>query len=319
MSFDCIRLKANHLYPNLINSVLVLRIFPLFILMILLLTSNQPLARAEKPIRIGLTKAVYVDESVAYDRWASYFSKKLSRPVKFIFRKSYNDIQQMLKWGEIDFAWICGYPYVMGKKEGFLRYVATPMIKNHSMYRIYLIVRADTDARSLASLKHKIFAFSDPDSVSFRALVKGEVGSERPIADLDNYFSIHFFTYDHVDTIRAVADHLADGGSIDSHVWKALIRVKPDLTRRVRVVAQSQEYGLPPFVSSIHVSHELHKKFRKVLLDMRKDAEGKAILDFLQMDGFFIQPSSLYDSIRKGPAGGLSQGQHVVLRGHGNL
>jgi len=285
---------------------------PLAVMAAFLLLAGFP-AHAEEPIKIGLTNAVFVDEVLVHDRWVQYLEKRLGKTVKFIQRKNYNDIQQMVKWGEVDFAWICGYPYVRGKEEKYLKYVATPIIRGSPRYKIYLIVSASNRATSLEELKGKIFAFSDPDSVSFRALVGGYVKGGKPIRNLDSFFKIHLFTYNHIDTVQAVADGLADGGSVDSHVWEALAVSNPELTGRTRVVAQSDEYGLPPFVASLRTPDSLVAQMKKVLLGMEEDAEGLAILKYLQVSRFSALNDSLYDSIRYGPALDTSDTSPVEL------
>lgn len=259
-------------------------------------------ATTDGPIRIALTKAVFVDDSVAHDRWARYLEKRLQRPVQFVQRKTYNDIQQLLRLGEVDFAWICGYPYVLGERESYLKYVATPTIHGDTSYKIYLIVPSNSPARSLADLRGKIFAFSDPDSVSFHALVDGFVDNDKPIQNLDEFFKIHFFTYDHVSTIQAVADGLADGGSVDSHVWEAQIQLNPTLTSRARVVATSEQYALPPIVASWRTPNTLVEQAAKIFENMEHDPEGKAILELLQATRFITLPQTIFDTIRNGPA-----------------
>ena len=40
----------------------------------------------------------------------------MNRKVEFVLRKSYQDVMDLLDSGGIDFAWICGYPYVQIRK-----------------------------------------------------------------------------------------------------------------------------------------------------------------------------------------------------------
>ncbi|HDK38638.1 MAG TPA: ABC transporter substrate-binding protein, partial [Thiolapillus brandeum] len=204
---------------------------------------------------------------------------------------------------ELDFAWICGDPYVRGLKEGILRYVSTPMINNKPSYRIYLIVPAMSSAKTLEDLKGGIFAFSDPDSVSFQALVGGYLRSKREaIGELDSFFKVHFFTYNHVNTVMAVADKMADGGSVDGHVWEELTKQFPELTKKTKVIARSEHYGLPPIVASWRVKNHLVERMKSVLIDMNDNQNGLEILGHLQSSRFSDMDDTLYDSIRNGPA-----------------
>jgi len=273
----------------------------------------MPSALADEPIRIGLTKAVFVDDGLAYGRWRKYLEVRLGHRVDFVQRKTYNDIQQLLKLGEVDFAWICGFPFVQGKRGRYLKYVVTPVMRGKPVYEILLIVPSTSKAASVEDLKGGLFAFSDPDSVSFRALVSGYVGGSTRIQDLASFFKINFFTYDHVSTIQAVADGLVDGGSVDSHVWQSLLQKRPELADKVKAVARSESYGLPPFVASYRTPTALVDRVGRVLVDMQDTPEGREILKGLQVSRFAKFGDDLYDSIRNGPALGMTEQTIVKL------
>ena len=258
-------------------------------------------AWGQEPIRIGLTDVALVNDG-AQELWAKYLERTLGRPVLFVVRRSYADIQQLLRLGDIDFGWICGYPYVIDESRGSARYVATPEINGRPTYRILLIVPQGSPRASISDLKGQVFAFSDPDSVSFRSVVGGFVDHQSPILDLNSFFATYFFTYSHVNTVQAVADGLADGGSVDGQVWEILSRLAPDVTQKTRVIAQSELYGLPPIVASSRVPEETLILMRKILTEMVSEPEGERILAELHVDRFTVQSNALYASIRNGPA-----------------
>lgn len=271
-------------------------------LLVILFALWASVAPAAEPVRIALTDAMFTGEPETRTRWGDYLAHKLRRPVVFVERRSYNDIQQLVRLGDVDFAWVCGLPYVVSARQNVARYVVTPKFNGSATYRIYLITsaaRQDIDARSL---RGKIFAFSDPDSVSFRALVAGAVPPVEPIGDLNRFFAVYFFTFNHADTIRAVADGLADAGSVDGQIWDIMGQTEPQTVRRTRVMARSQEYGLPPIIAAAHVSDVLLTQMRDGLIAMSGDPEGQRILARLRLDGFAVYPDALYDSIRAGPA-----------------
>ncbi len=262
--------------------------------------SGVPAAPVAAELRIGITEAMFVKDSLVYDRWARYLSERTGadQPMQFVYRKSYHEIQELLRRGDLHAAWVCGYPFIMGSDAGFLRYVATPEFRGEPYYRIYLIVPASSPARSLEDLKRGVFAFSDPDSVSFRSLIAGRLSQGKPVASLDRMFRLHFFTYSHAETIKAVADKVADGGSVDGQVWDAVSIEFPELTAKTRIIARSGAYGLPPFVASPRANEREVLGLRKALLGMESDAEGRAILDLLRLTRFANHAEDLYDSIR---------------------
>ena len=70
----------------------------------------------------------------------------------------------MLLAGQVDAAWICGYPYVRHRDD--LALLAVPIWRGWSLYQSYLIGRPTGSEASLADLRGEIHAFSDPDSNS---------------------------------------------------------------------------------------------------------------------------------------------------------
>ena len=89
---------------------------------------------AEPPIRIGLTP-VFLDDQMAFvNDWREYMERHLKRPVVFVQRGSYREIVDMLREGKLDFAWLCGYPYIRNKNH--FRLVAVPLYQGEPLYQI---------------------------------------------------------------------------------------------------------------------------------------------------------------------------------------
>lgn len=247
-------------------------------------------------IRIGLTP-VFLDDQIGFlAAWRKWLEKMLARPVVFVQRGSYREIVELVRASKIDFAWICGFPYVRHRRE--LKLVATPLWQGQPLYRSYLIVSTeDRQSRSLADLRDKIFAYSDPDSNSgflypqFRLRQMGE----NPTL----FFSRHFFTWAHRKVVEAVAVGLADGGAVDGYVWETLNTLHPALTHQTRIIERSGELGFPPIVARPDIAPAELNGFRNLLLDMHRDAVGGELLQSLRLDGFTVVDAKLYGEIHK--------------------
>jgi phosphonate transport system substrate-binding protein len=270
----------------------------LLLLLVILYASASHAAKppAEPPIRIGLTP-VFLDYQAAFvNDWRNYMERHLERPVVFIQRGSYREIVDMLREGRLDFAWLCGYPYVSNRKH--FRLVAVPLYQGEPLYRSYLIVpSSDKQTRSLADLRWKIFAFSDPDSNS------GHLYTEYLLAKQDespsSFFSRTFFTWSHRKVVEAVASGLAQGGSVDGYVWDTLALSHPELTAQTRIVNKSPQFGHPPFVASNATAKRKIAAMQRVLLHMADDTEGLRLLSGLNLDGFVYGNDRLFDSIEE--------------------
>ncbi|MHC4294815.1 MAG: substrate-binding domain-containing protein [Planctomycetota bacterium] len=256
-------------------------------------------ARAAEPppVRFGLTAVVVQENLQLYDRWAAYLGEYIGRPVQFVQARSYREIMGLLEVGGLDFAWICGYPFVQKRDPDFLELLAVPVFEGAPLYRSYIIVHRDSSIASLADLEGRVFAFSDPDSNSGYLVPQAMLAQSghRP----ENFFRLSFFTYSHAETIEAVAEGLAEGGAVDSYIWEYLHETRPDLTARTRVVVRSETYGFPPLVARLGLAPELRDRMGAALVGMEEDVEGRQLLAEFALDRFGRFPESLFDPIRR--------------------
>lgn len=253
--------------------------------------------RAETSVlRIGLTPVFLDDQFSFLTRWRAWLERRLKRQVVFVQRGNYREVLDLVRGGKIDFAWICGYPYVRYQHE--LRLVAVPLWRGRPYYQSYLIVPADDrKTSSLIDLRAKVFSYSDPDSNSgylypqYRLTTLGE--------NPTTFFSRNFFTWGHRKVVEAVGVGLADGGAVDGYVWETLAETHPALTRSTRIIERSPEFGHPPFVARPGISVVEQQRFRAVLLEMASDEDGAELLHLLRLDGFVAGQPSLFDEIRR--------------------
>lgn len=251
-------------------------------------------SRAQSQLRIGLT-AVFLDDEIRFLlRWRAYLEQRLGRKVEFVQRGRYRETVELLREGHLEAAWICGFPYVRFRSE--LRLLAVPLFEGKPLYRSYLIVPAsDATTRSILDLRGKVFAFSDPDSNSgflYPSYVL-RTSQEHP----DTFFKRAFFTWAHRKVVDAVSLKLADGGSVDGYVWETLRLAPGGVTAGTRVVAKSPEFGHPPIVVRANLAPELAQDLRDAFTGMTRDAEGRALLAILNLDGFTPGSEQLFDSI----------------------
>lgn len=248
------------------------------------------------PIRIGLTPVFLDYQATFISEWRNHLQHHLAQPVIFVQRGNYREIVDLLRDGKLDFAWLCGYPYVRNKKS--FRLVAVPLYKGEPLYQSYLIVpSSDQLTKSLDDLRWKNFAFSDPDSNS------GHLYTEYLLAkqgrNPSTFFSKTFFTWSHRKVVEAVASGLAQGGAVDGYVWDTLALSHPELTSKTRIVSKSPQFGHPPFLAGTATTKQDIAAMQQVLLNMSYDEEGVRLLGRLNLDGFVYGSDSLFDSIEK--------------------
>ena len=253
-------------------------------------------AYSAQALRVGMTPALLHTQYGLLGQWRLYMESQLKRQVAFVQRDSYRETIDLLRLGQLDFAWICSYPYVYLRN--YVRLVAVPLYRGRPYYRAYLIVpEGKPRISNLLELRGKVFAYADPYSNTgylvprYQLRMAGE--------DPAKFFGRTFFTYAHRKVIEAVADGLADGGSVDGYIWDSLDVVKHEITTRTWLVSQSEEYGFPPFVAHQAVSQEDFIAMQRMLITMRYDPNGKPLLKGLNLDGFTLGDDKLYDSVAR--------------------
>ena len=279
-----------------------------FVLSLLVVTAWASAVRAAEPValRIGLTPVFLDDQSAVVAAWHGYLESRLQRPVQFVRRATYREIVDLLRSQKLEFAWVCGYPFV--ENRDVLQLVAVPLYRGRPLYQSYLIVPAtDGTTRSLVDLKSRVFAYSDPGSNSGYLVVQDRL---RALGESPGFFFRKtFFTYAHRKVIEAVGIGLAEGGAVDGYVYDTLRDIQPAVVARTRVVAKSADYGFPPIVARRGVTKAQFEGMQRALLAMPEDARGQHVLAELRLDGFTRADPALFEDIRRmteslRPAGG---------------
>lgn len=244
-------------------------------------------------VRIGMTPVFLTEQTSLLRDWRAYLEQRLGRPVLFVQRDTYREIVENLLAGRLEFAWICGYPYIRYRDR--LALTAVPVYRAQPTYRAYLIVPArDESTKDIADLRKGVFAYADPDSNSGYLVPRFDL-HERGL-DSSTFFRKTFFTAGHRNAIEAVSTGLADGAYVDGYVWDTLARFSPEITGRTRVVTRSQPYGFPPIVAG-PAATKLNQQMQRVLVAMGDTAAAQPLLDRLNLDGFAAPQTGAYDDI----------------------
>lgn len=251
-----------------------------------------------KELRVALASINSPKNTIIYySDLLKYLEKDIGIPVKVIQRKTYHEVNDLIKKGEVDLAFICTYAYVLGTKEFDLAPFIVPQVNGKVTYQSYVIVAADSNYYQFAHLKGKKFAFTDPLSntgcIYPRYLIKQK--GERA----ENYFKEYIFTYSHDNSIKAVREKVVDGAAVDGLVFDYFAALQPHLMEEIRIINKSPEFGIPPIVVSPTLDKDLKRKIRDVLLNIHLTEEGKSILDHLHIERFLAQDDGKYNSVRE--------------------
>jgi phosphonate transport system substrate-binding protein len=261
---------------------------------------ERPISSDPESVQLKVAVAAIISpkETFAYYRQLlDYIGQKLGREIQFIQRKTYGEINELLAKGQIDLAFICSGPYVVGKEKHGFELLATPEVQKSHFYHSYLIVNKNSGFQDLADLRGHVFAFTDPDSNTGKLVPTFWLSEmdEKP----ETFFSKTIYTYSHDNAILAVARGLVDGAAVDGLIWEYYHHKNPVFTSETRIIRKSEPYGIPPLVASKSLAFNLKAQIRQALFDMHQDPVGRKIISELMIDRFVSPRDEWYDSIRR--------------------
>lgn len=259
----------------------------------------------DSSVKVAIASVVSPKESYEYyEDMIRYISRSLGGNVKIIQRRSYQEINDLIKKNEIDFAFVCGGAYIDGNSEFGMKILVAPVVSGNTTYHSYIIVRNNSNYTGLSDLRGKKFAFSDPLSNSgklyptYRLYLMNETpGSFFGIDEQGKNNS--FFTYSHDNSIIAVAQQIAEGAAVDSLVYENMKETHPETIAKTKIIETSPPFGNPPIVVSKDIDPFLEERLRNIFLNMDEDEDGKKVLAKVKIEKFVNLSNNAYDSIRE--------------------
>ena len=264
------------------------------------LSTRQPLPQPTgevTPLRVAVASVVSPQGTVeSYSSLLDYLSTHLNRPVELVQRRTYAEVNDLVERGEVDLAFVCTSAYIAGHDKFKMELLAAPQVNGETVYHSNLIVPAESQAQSMADLKGKVFAFTDPMSLSGRmypTYLVQQLGTTP-----EKFFGRTFYTYSHDEAIYAVANKLADGAAVDSMVYQFALARDPGLKDKIRMIEQSPAFGIPPVVVNPNLRPQLKAEVRDLLFGMSQNAEGLKALQAIGVETFVQIDNTAYESVR---------------------
>lgn len=234
---------------------------------------------------------------VYYEELLSLIAERMGRRAVFSQRRTYAEVNDLVRKKEADLAFVCAGPYTQGKKEFGMELLAVPVANGKKVYHSYFIAGSASSYKSLDDFKGKKFAFTDPQSntgalvPTYMLALRGETPQ--------SFFGEVFYSHSHDNSIRAVADGQADGAAVDSLIWEFMNKIDPALTGRTRIVAKSPPYGIPPVVVHPSLDAATKKRLKDILLGLHTDPKAAALLKKIQIERFVEGDDAMYDTVRE--------------------
>jgi phosphonate transport system substrate-binding protein len=262
--------------------------------------TGRPVAQPHRvsPLRVAIASILSPAKNLeSYHHLLAYVEKEMGRPVQLVQRMTYAEVNDLMRAGQVDMAFVCTLAYVEGNREFGMELLVAPQIRGETVYHSYLIVPKNSPVKSFTDLKGKAFAFSDPLSNTGRLVPTYHLSLMGTTSDA--FFSRYVFTYSHDNSIVAVADRLVDGAAVDSLVYEFLAITDPDLIAKTKIVARWGPYGIPPVVVHPDLDPGVKERLRRLFLAMHRKLGGRSIIKDLFIDRFIPIQDEAYDSVRQ--------------------
>jgi len=243
------------------------------------------LSNDKQALRIVVFSILLPQETIVHYRTiANYLGEKIQRPVILIQRKSYAEMAVLLLNGGADMAFFSSGGYNSFRNVGEMEVLVSQQRMGQPYNQGFLLVAQDSEAKTLADLRGKTIAFSDPLSYSGYTFLAEMLKEQQETPE--NFFGRYIYTYNHEKSFRAVATKLVDAAAVTSLIYYRAQQKTPELADAVKIIAVSPPFGAGPVVVGKSVSAAQRESLRKSLLSIHEDPRGKTALAGLMIDKY---------------------------------
>lgn len=257
-----------------------------------------PTENQKEALRIAISAISSPRETFNYYKdMLMYIEEQLGQKVIMIQRKTYSEINDLIKENKADIAIVCSGNYVYGKADSAFKLLVVPEWKGKNYYNTYIIAHKNSGIKSINDLKNKRFAFTDPLSTS------GKLYPTKRVNELgstpNDFFESVVYTHAHDNSVQLVAKHIVDGASVNSLVFDYLATSSPNRVKDIVIIEKSAPHAMPPVVVSNLMSKEMEAKLKDIFLNMHKNQGSKKALQSLMVDRYTHNSDTIYNSVRE--------------------
>jgi phosphonate transport system substrate-binding protein len=233
-----------------------------------------------------------------YEFVATRVGEKLHRPTRLIVGESFDQVRH----AEVDFAFLCGLPYVRlkGENPAAVEALAAPIVSGERyderpIYFSDVIVPANSAALAFGDLRGRSWAYNEPDSHSGYLITLSTLAE---MTETREFFGRWEMTGFHQESIRRVASAQVEGSAVDSHVLGVEMREHPELAERIRVIGALGPSTIQPLVATSAVPARLRKEVTDIVVSLGTTDGDRRGMSAGMVERFVAIDDSAYGVIR---------------------
>jgi ABC-type phosphate/phosphonate transport system substrate-binding protein len=177
------------------------------------------------------------------------------------------------------------------------------------LHRSAVVVRRDDPATVLADLRGRRCAVNDLASNTGMNLLRALIA---PLSDGEAFFGAVIVTGAHAASATAVATGEADLAAIDCVTLALLQRLRPAMTRPLRVLAWTAASPGLPLITAVATDTLTRAALGRALADTARDPSLRETRAELLLEGFDVIPAARYEAILDLERGAVAHGYPVL-------
>ncbi|HYG57187.1 MAG TPA: PhnD/SsuA/transferrin family substrate-binding protein [Symbiobacteriaceae bacterium] len=245
--------------------------------------------RNSNTLRIGVVTMLSPRESFeAYRDLADYLGKQVGAPADLVLRKSYSEVNELVRTAAVDVALVGYGGYEAGKRQFGMEALVTGQTDGSTESDALLLVRADAPIAQLQDLRERAIAFSDPLSYAGHLTLRNWMDQQGHVPE--EYFSKVLFTFSQDGAVEAVVGRVADAAMVDAFQYRAYLSRHPELDGKLRVLVRLRTPGSMVVAVRSDLPGNRKALYQAALTNMTQVPEGRKVLATLLIERFVILP-----------------------------
>jgi phosphonate transport system substrate-binding protein len=224
-----------------------------------------------RDIVMGILPAENNEEMIAkFEPMRAHLEKKLGQKVKLYTATDYSGVIEAMKKKRLDIAWFGALSYYLAEREAGAEAFAVGIgSSGKPTYWGYLLVPADSPAKSLADLRGKSAAFVEPASGS-GGLAPTYMVKKASGMTPEQFFGKFTWAGSHDASIMAVKNGTVDVAAAADATYERMIKAGIINADTLRIVARLELPG-PPLTYRKDLPSDLKKKIQDAIVNAHNE------------------------------------------------